>query len=150
MSFWVGGNFNLPDTDWSLKDIVKHHYCKEITEVFLESLHVINAEQIVDFSTKGDNTLNLLLTNRVSLLSKCCNIPGLGGHQSAILAGIKCHPKKSRSCETQFITLVNDIAKSLNDGGQLDAALLDFSKAFDKVTESSVLNLNFMALEVNY
>ena len=41
--------------------------------------------------------------------------------------------KKSRSCETPLITLVNDIVKSLNDEGQLDAALLDFSKAFDKV-----------------
>ena len=35
--------------------------------------------------------------------------------------------RKSRFCETQLITLVNDIAKSLNDGDQLDAALLDFS-----------------------
>ena len=41
--------------------------------------------------------------------------------------------RQSRSCETQLITLVNDIVKSLNDEGQLDAALLDFSKAFDKV-----------------
>lgn len=41
--------------------------------------------------------------------------------------------RKSRSCETQLITVVNDIARSLNDGGQLDVALLDFSKAFDKV-----------------
>ena len=29
--------------------------------------------------------------------------------------------------------LVNDLAKSLNEGGQLDVVLLDFSKAFDKV-----------------
>ena len=41
--------------------------------------------------------------------------------------------RKSRSCETHFIMLVNDMAKSLNDGSQLDAALLDFSKVFDKV-----------------
>ena len=41
--------------------------------------------------------------------------------------------RKSRSCKTQLITLVNDIAKSVNDGGQLDAVLLDFSKAFGKV-----------------
>ena len=53
--FWVGGDFNLPDFDWSLKSIVKHQYCKEINEVFLESLDVINAEQIVDFPTRGDN-----------------------------------------------------------------------------------------------
>ena len=46
--------------------------------------------------------------------------------------------RKSRSCETQLITLVNDITKSLNDGGQLDAALLEFSKAFDKAFDNIV------------
>ena len=25
----VGGDFNLPDIDWLLKNIVKHQYCKE-------------------------------------------------------------------------------------------------------------------------
>ena len=34
--FWVGGDFSLPDIDWSLKSIVKHQYWKEINEVFLE------------------------------------------------------------------------------------------------------------------
>ena len=53
--FWVGGDFNLPDIDWSLKSIVKHQYCKETNEIFLETLDVINAEQIVDFPTRGDN-----------------------------------------------------------------------------------------------
>ena len=96
LPLWIGGDFNLPDIDWSLKSIVKHQYCKEINEVFLESLDVINAEQIVDFPTRGDNTLDLLLTNRVSLLNKCCDIPGLGDHQSAILADIECHPKKQK------------------------------------------------------
>ena len=96
LPFWVGGDFNLPDIDWSLKSIVKHQYCKEINEVFLESLDVINAEQIVDFPTRGGNTLDLLLTNRVSLLNKCCDIPGFGDHQSAILADIECHPKKQK------------------------------------------------------
>ena len=41
--------------------------------------------------------------------------------------------RKSRSCETQLITLAKDIAKPLNDGSQLDAAILDFSKTFKKV-----------------
>ena len=41
--------------------------------------------------------------------------------------------RKSRSCETHLIMLVNDMAKSLNDVSQSDAALLDFSKVFDKV-----------------
>jgi len=87
--YWIGGDFNLPDIDWSLKSIVKHQYSKEMNEVFLESLDIINAEEIVDFPTRGENTLDILLTNRVSLLNKCCDIPGLGDHQSAILADIE-------------------------------------------------------------
>ena len=50
-----------------------------------------------------------------------------------ILSDVQHGFSKWRSCVTQLITLVNDIAKSLNDGVQLDASLLDFSKAFDKL-----------------
>ena len=55
--------------------------------------------------------------------------------------------RKSRFCETQLITLVNDIAKSLNDGGQLVSALLDFSKAFEKVNDRKFcLKLEYYAI----
>ena len=50
-----------------------------------------------------------------------------------ILSDVQHGFRKSRSCETQLIMLVSDIAKSLNNGGQLDAALLDLRKDFDKV-----------------
>ena len=42
--------------------------------------------------------------------------------------------RKRRSCETQLIQAVVDLAKCLSEGGQIDAVLLDFSKAFDKVS----------------
>ena len=42
--------------------------------------------------------------------------------------------RKRRSCESQLITIINDLAKGLNDKKQIDAELLDFSKAFDKVS----------------
>ena len=41
--------------------------------------------------------------------------------------------RKYRSCETQLIQTIHDIAKSVNDKEQIDSILLDFSKAFDKV-----------------
>ena len=34
------------------------------------------------------------------------------------MSGVQHGFRKSRSCKTQLITLVNDIAKSVNDGGQ--------------------------------
>ena len=40
--------------------------------------------------------------------------------------------RKKRSCESQLINTVHDLAKGLNSKQQIDAVLLDFSKAFDK------------------
>ena len=47
--------------------------------------------------------------------------------------------RKHRSCETQLIKTVNDLAKSMNHGEQIDSILLDFSKAFDKVCHRKLL-----------
>ena len=47
--------------------------------------------------------------------------------------------RKYRSCETQLILTVQDLANGLNDGEQIDAILLDFSKAFDKVPHQRLL-----------
>ena len=41
--------------------------------------------------------------------------------------------RRKRSCETQLLKTVHDLAKTLNDKGQTDSILLHFSKAFDKV-----------------
>ena len=42
--------------------------------------------------------------------------------------------RANRSCETQLIPTVNDIAKNMDAGKQTDVILLDFSKAFDRVS----------------
>ena len=39
--------------------------------------------------------------------------------------------RKNRSCETQLITVINDWAKILDAGGQVDTFILYFEKAFD-------------------
>ena len=39
--------------------------------------------------------------------------------------------RKRHICETQLITVVNDWAKILDNGGQVDTFILDFEKAFD-------------------
>ena len=41
--------------------------------------------------------------------------------------------RKRRSCESQLITTVHDLASGLDKRQHIDAILLDFSKAFDKV-----------------
>ena len=39
--------------------------------------------------------------------------------------------RKNRSCETQFIIVINDWAIILDAGGQVDTFILDLEKAFD-------------------
>ena len=41
--------------------------------------------------------------------------------------------REKRSCETQLILLIDELAKKMQMGKQTDLILLDFSKAFDKV-----------------
>ena len=84
------------------KSKVKHWQCKEIIEEFLESLD-INTKQIIDFPTRGDNAVILLLTNRVSLLNKCCDIPVLTDYQSATLVDIECPEKTKNKNKNQYL-----------------------------------------------
>ena len=39
--------------------------------------------------------------------------------------------RKRHSCETQLTAVINDWAKILDNGGQVDTFILDFEKAFD-------------------
>ena len=47
--------------------------------------------------------------------------------------------RKRRSCETQLIVTIQEIASKLSNGEQVDVILLDFAKAFDKVTHSKLM-----------
>ena len=46
--------------------------------------------------------------------------------------------RAKRSCETQLVMLVEDLARGCTDGKQTDLILLDFSKAFDKVSHEKL------------
>ena len=48
--------------------------------------------------------------------------------------------RRNRSCETQLLSTVHNLAKNLNDGLQTDVMFLDFSKAFDKVDHNLLLH----------
>ena len=48
--------------------------------------------------------------------------------------------RKKRSCETQLLSTIQEIASSTAKGHQVDIILLDFAKAFDKVPHTRLLH----------
>ena len=48
--------------------------------------------------------------------------------------------RQKHSCKSQLLTTLSDFTNSMKDSGQIDAILLDFSKAFDKVDHRLLLS----------
>ena len=88
---WIGGDFNLPDIDWEVKSINNYQYPKQLNERFIDLIDNCNMEQVVNFTTRKQNTLDLLITNRPSFINKCIPVPGFGDDDSAILSDLICH-----------------------------------------------------------
>ena len=44
------------------------------------------------------------------------------------------------SCETQLLEFVQELHENLNNGQQVDAVIMDYSKAFDKVAHNRLLH----------
>ena len=47
---------------------------------------------------------------------------------------------KNLSCETQLLLTIEDIAKNLDIGSEIELQIFDFSKAFDKVPQQRLLS----------
>ena len=83
----------------------------------------------------------------VSLTCICCKmlehiiVSNVMGHLDSnnILTDCQHGFRRRRSCETQLLTLSDELLKSLDKGKQHDLAILDFSKAFDKVPHKRLL-----------
>ena len=101
---WIGGDFNLPDIDWETKSIIGSQYPKSLNVSFLETLDLCNSDQLVNFTTRKNHTLDLLITNRQSFVDKCLPIPGFGDHDTAISVDVACQPMYSKPpCQEVFI-----------------------------------------------
>ena len=89
-AFWCGGDFNLPDIDWTNEIITSNRYPVEINQSLLDLLCELNLAQLVNFPTRAVNTLELLFTNRPSLVHEMSPHPGISDHDSIVFTRIDC------------------------------------------------------------
>ena len=80
-----------------------------------------------------------MLTSICSKLMEHVIASQLMGHLNAnnILYALQHGFRDKRSCETQLLALVHELAHGVNANKQTDMAILDFSKAFDKVSHKT-------------
>ena len=58
--------------------------------------------------------------------------------------------RAKRSCETQLISTIHDFAKNMDTSIQIDAILLDLTKAFDRVSHMHLCNkLSYYGIKDN-
>ena len=76
---------NLPDIDWNSSSIQGHSNPIAINSTFIDTIPDIGGEQFVNSPTRKDNILDVIITNRPTLVNKCINIPGLSDHGAILL-----------------------------------------------------------------
>ena len=82
-------------------------------------------------------SLTAILCKLCEHVIHCAVIRHLSKHQ--LLTDLQHGFRKCRSCDTQLILTINDLAMGLEEKDQTDLILLDFSKAFDKVPHKRLL-----------
>ena len=98
---WIGGDFNLPDIQWSSLSVEGNHTIQQVNHRFLEMVQNCSLEQVVTFPTRLQNTLDLFLTNRPSLVNRCTPIPGIADHDIVFIESpIRASRNKPTSVET--------------------------------------------------
>ncbi|VDI27106.1 Hypothetical predicted protein [Mytilus galloprovincialis] len=82
---WIGGDLNLPDINWNSTSIKGNKVNSCISKRLLDMIHNCHMEQTVTFPTRLDNTLDLFLTNRPSLINRCSPLPGISDHDAVFI-----------------------------------------------------------------
>ena len=122
------GDFNLPDISRNTNSVSGHQYPLEINNMTLELLFDCGLTQMVELPTRsrGSNILDLILTNRPTLIHKSIPVPEISDHDIILTTfQIKAtYPKNS----TRKIFLWNSL-----DHADIKNKLVEFSNYYTSV-----------------
>ena len=73
---------NLPDIEWETEQLTTNQYTHSISYSFLDALANTGLQQIVNFPTRNNNTLDVVLTNHPCLARQCVGMSGLSNNNN--------------------------------------------------------------------
>ena len=95
-TIYIAGDFNLPDIDWDELAVTKSQYNKEMSEIFLDTFLDQGLKQMINFTTRENNILDLFFTNRPNLITNCLNLNYTFSDHDVISIESKVRPTRIR------------------------------------------------------
>ena len=131
----IGGDFNLPDINWQEQTITHRQYPTRTSQAFLDTVADNGLEQIVDFPTRKENTLDLILTSHPSFKLRCKSLPSIGNSDhDIVLLDIACKPLKPKPVKRKiYLWKKADIYKIKED---LETFKTSFKNTCNRTVES--------------
>ena len=77
----LSGDFNLPSIDWETYTLKQNPAHQRESLLLLETIAELGLKQFVDFPTRGNNLLDLILTNKESGVGDVTSRPGVSDHE---------------------------------------------------------------------
>ena len=77
----LGGDFNCPGIDWHTETLTDSYVSTLLRETLIEIVDDYQLQQVVTFSTRGNNLLDLCFTSHPDLVQSCLPSPGLCDHE---------------------------------------------------------------------
>ena len=91
----ISGDMNFPGYDWENSCLKPNCNYPTLTYQFVDLLDDLSLTQLATTPTRGNNTLDLVITNNPSLVTACRVIPGVSDHD-AVLAETNLKPLKNK------------------------------------------------------
>ena len=133
---WFAGDLNLPNINWNLNCLQCNNYPSTLCMKLLDTLSELSLSQIITFPTRQQNTLDIFITNRPTLVRSCVSIPRISDHKAVyILSNItaKVHktiPRKIILWNRENFTLIEEIISDFKN---------EFQLSYDPSTPVSIL-----------
>ena len=128
--FHIGGDFNLPDIDWTTNTVNGHNYPKYISDALVQVIEDLGLEQMITCKTRGDNILDLLFSSNPSLIEKIRSLPPIGkADHDVILCDAAMEPVRSKHQRREIFLWKQADMDAIRD------EIKDSYGEFDNITE---------------
>ena len=80
--WWLTGDLNLSNINWENSSVQGTAYPSSLYDTVINVSQEFGFSQVVNFTTRGNNILDVYFTNRPSLINCCYPIAGISDHKA--------------------------------------------------------------------